>query len=506
MRCSPTLARSQAAVVLALCTGWACAPRSSTSEVLDEAVALVIVQLDGEGALRAARVIEPYVPGDEVNLPLSASLRTLVLGYPRPLVSYGLRVERGALAVEDDVRAGAGEGDPLPTPVSVLEASPTEVRRRVIDPRELAAVLSRVRVPRATCPVPVVTRRLPVPTDAELRFVLPIGEQELLVGTRAGSSTSAVAVVGRVSLEEGAGGPMALVPVSITEPSPRAPPCASLDAEGRAFVAYARTRAGRIEPWTCVVLPGSAARRPACSRDVFEDRPPANWQIAAQDVAPFGEETSRLVVVHDGARWLAYEGTVDVDRVTHWRLLLEGPPLTDTLCASDTADARVVARLEGPGRGIVSFPGAELVRYTREGERVTREALWVVPGRDSRLCRASYARHPLGGELLVESVPEREAELWWRGPTDTSWSRLDARELGVQAVVAAHGQAMLTLSQGRAAVVFRDDQRPDLSPQICAPVAVGNNATLISDDGDEVLVAGTPTTDEIEPLFAWVRF
>ena len=506
MTCPQSLARwLAAALVSALCTGWACVPLSGTSEVLTDAVALVIVQLDDDGVLRSARVIEPYAPGDEVNLPLSASRRALVLGYSKALASYGLRVVRGELSVETDARAGAGEGDPLPLPVSVLEASPTEVRSLVVDPVELASVLARVRVPRAACPVPVVTRRLPVPTDAELRFVLPIGERELLVGTRVGSST-VVGVVGRVSLEQASGGPAELVPVSITEPSPRATPCASLDAEGRAFVAYARTRAGRIEPWTCVVLPDDPTRRPACSRDVFEDRPPADWQIAAQDVARFGDETVRLVVVHDGARWLAYEGTVDLDGVTHWRSLLDGPPLTDRLCASDTADARVVARLEGPGRGIVSFPGAELVRYAREGERVTREALWVVPGRDSRLCRASYAQHPLGGELLVESVPEREAELWWRGPTEREWSRLGARELGVQSVVAAHGQVLLTLSQGRAVVMFRDVQRPDLAPQLCEPVAVGNNATLISDDGDEVLVAGTPTTDEIEPLFAWLRF
>lgn len=461
------------------CAASACVPtvEGPPDDTRGIVAAVVVRVVTATGEVLEARVIEPYPSSERMVLVTSTAAPAVLLGYPQPLAAYGLQVtETGRLQLDP-------QGVPLPPPSLWLELDAAG-EREVDVATQWPAALAAVRVPPRDCLAveEVEDSRIRIEGPENLSFAAALDEARTLVVFDRGL----LALRPRVEVRT----PTATVPLPFPllaiSPTPRG----FVEDDGSAWlivhVATSTHPEDRGVPTMCHFRAGAPYAPPDCA--------PA---LGAYQII------DRI----DGRR--SADGTLEMIAISadsvlrHWRGDAHDRGEWTMVRASDVRPSPECVRgssfvvFDGPGTGVMAFRGGELERFdvaTRD-----RTPVFEAPsGQIQTHCRAVYARHPLGPELLVRmaEVPDSpivpRPQLWWRATASAAWQLhpdQDSIDLGSLTVL---GETVLAPSAGLdVAVLAVDPLRLDVHPRVCRSRPVFNDAHHVTYvGGDQVLIAG----------------
>ncbi len=462
-----------------------CAPYTQVTARGAGVVEAVLLLLDAEdGAPIEARAFDPATA--QLGFHTREGVVGVVLGYPQPLASYGIRTREGGALVLDPGAPQSGLGLPPPALWTTVDAdgvaSPVDLARHTP-----AALYPRVRLPRAPCPVleEVAGRRVPLPPGADVSFLGVLDEQRLLVGLEGGAEFRPVLAVATTTT-------VYPVPIALDYGSP----VGFTEADGSMWVALDLPDVGLEvgERVLCHFVPGGPLDVSACDLDPAAKLADHPLRMAGQRDA---EGRLEIVAIDDELRLVQWRGDAN-DRGT-WRAVYRGGELERPSC--EVGHATMALELEEPGRGVASFESGALERFHIGADGAAeRTVLFDPPGRGSNLCRSGYARSASGAELLVEEARVEPTpsvaptRIWWRAGGQGPWTELPNLGLIDTHGVVAVGDAFLATSgNDTVTLLAMDPRRPDAPPQICSPVSVFNSGEMIVPFGDTLVVGGDGT-------------
>ncbi len=479
-----------APATLVACAG--CVPSSDNALAFDGVVAAILLQTQvSDGRVLVAREV-PYPPAESLVVATAthAQVRTSLLGYPQPLIDYGIRPDSTG-AIELDPR-----GVPLPPPRAWADLHPDEPATAV-EPalHSVGDAFPQVRVPRSLCSARLQeVERVPIPEDflVRLTMALPFGEGRMLL---------AVVDDDGDQLEE----LPQLVVATATSITPLPIVFAGeargfLDPrDGSAWVFVPDYQYGEGGPGLCHLSPTRTASTSDCTPQ--PGAPFSAIRLAGQR----RPGTDQLEMVALGWDQALYHWLGDADDRGAWRKLYTGGRGEDVSCLVGVETNELL--LDGPGTGVASFETGPLERFViaDDSAAVERTPLFTLSGESLTSCRSAYGQLPNGGALFVRMIEQlsdfpKPPQVWWRSPVDGRWTRLedpDGMVIAMGSVTVPRGpgpgDVLVVSGLGQAATVVQlDPRRPDLPPRFCAVQPVYNDSRVSEalPDGSFVLSGG----------------
>ncbi len=479
--------RGLSGLALAIASACGCAPYTEISAQHPGAVAALLVRVEtATGRALTARAFDPRQAGPAFSI--EPEVEAHVLSYPQALAEYGIALD------EDGDLPLVTDGVPLPLPAHWTrvdgEGAATPLDVRATSPAE---ALAQVRVPARPCPrlVEDVGRRVPMPPGSTASFVGALDQERTLVAYGPGR-------LGDFPVTLGAFTGAAMAPVAYRGPPDWfLPPVGFTEADGTLWVAlWVDGGDLRTDGFLCRFAADSPLDLSGC--------------VAHADLPYMTRLDGRRR--EDGVMELV---ALDWNRALYhrvgdqpWRALYRGGRPPNDECSFDSPVQ--VLRLDGPGTGLVSFPGGDLERFRVTDEGVERTPQFDDEGRTTS-CEGVYGRSAGGVEMYVE-LPRTvgrgqvTTNVWWRNDPAQRWRPVPHEYPAYSLSVMTLGETFLVTSPSSTVMVLDVDAlRPDLPPRPCELVSVFNNATRVapSPDGGLILGGEMPTDDTTASVSRW---